>query len=174
LNGLDQRLLKSWAVGAGIDPVKDDAKSILQHLKNLMGKVQKLKIGDDCPHFAATTQLGVELDFKKLQGKIIVLHFWSSSCAPCLAQMPQHIEMLSKLSEDDAVVVFVSLDEDEKRFEASVEKYGMPFHNVCDKSGWGGPLARSFGVKQLPFDIVIDTNGKVFSNSIVELCDRAK
>lgn len=83
-------------------------------------------------------------------------------------------ETLSKLSQDEAVVVFVSLDEDEKRFEASVEKYGMPFHNVCDKSGWGGPLARSFGVKQLPFDIVIDSNGKVLSNSIMELSDRTK
>ena len=166
--------MKSWALGAGIDPAKDDSKSILQHLTNLIGKAQKLKVGDDCPHFAATTQSEVELNFKTLKGKIIVLHFWSSSCGPCLAQMPRHIETLSRLSQDEAVVVFVSLDEDEKRFEASVEKYGMPFHNVCDKSGWGGPLARSFGVKQLPFDIVIDANGKVLSNSIMELSDRKK
>lgn len=174
LKALDQRLLKTWAIGAGINPAKDDSKSILQHLTNLMGKAQKLKTGDECPNFAATTQSGVELNFKTLKGKIIVLHFWSSSCAPCLAQMPRHIETLSKISEDEAVVVFVSLDEDEKRFEASVEKYGMPFHNVCDKSGWGGPLARSFGVKQLPFDIVIGANGKVLSNSITELSHPTK
>jgi peroxiredoxin len=174
LKALDQRLLKTWALGAGINPAKDDSKSILQHLTNLMGKAQKLTTGDECPDFAATTQSGVELNFKTLKGKIIVLHFWSSSCAPCLAQMPRHIETLSKLSQDEAVVVFVSLDEDEKRFEASVEKYGMPFHNVCDKSGWGGPLARSFGVKQLPFDIVIDSDGKVLSNSIMEFSDRTK
>jgi len=55
--------------------------------------------------------------------------------------MPQLIETLSKLSQDEAVIVFVSLDEDEKRFEASLEKHGIPFHNVCDKAGWGGPLA---------------------------------
>ena len=169
VNALDQRLLKSWALGAGITPAKDDSKSILQHLTALMGKTQKLKAGDECPDFAATTQSGVDLNFKTRKGKIVVLHFWSSSCVPCLAQMPKHIETLSKLSPDEAVVVFVSLDEDEERFEASVEKYGMTFHNVCDKSGWGGPLARSFGVKQLPFDIVIDANGKVFSNSIAEL-----
>ncbi|GAA5510086.1 thiol-disulfide oxidoreductase ResA [Novipirellula caenicola] len=169
LNALDQRLLKSWALGAGINPAKDDSNSILQHLITLMGTTQKLKVGDECPSFAATTQSGVDLNFKTLKGKIIVLHFWSSSCAPCLAQMPEHIERLSKLSPDEAVVVFVSLDEDEKRFEASVEKYGMPFHNVCDKSGWGGTMARTFGVKQLPFDIVIDANGVVLSNSITEL-----
>ncbi|MDV6031643.1 MAG: TlpA family protein disulfide reductase [Phycisphaera sp. RhM] len=174
LNAMDQRLLKTWALGVGINPAKDDSKSILEHLTNLMGKAQKLKRGDECPSFAATTQSGVELKSEQLKGKVIVMHFWSSSCAPCLAQMPQHIETLSKLSEDEAVVVFVSLDEDEKRFEASVEKYNMPFHNVCDKSGWGGPLARSFGVKQLPFDIVIDANGKVISNSISQLSDLTK
>ena len=174
LNALCQRLLTSWALGAGINLVKDDSKSILQHLTNLMGKTQKLKAGDECPSFAATTQSGVDLNFKTLKGKIIVLHFWSSSCAPCLAQMPKHIGTLSKLSPDEAVVVFVSLDEDDKSFEASVEKYGMPFHNVCDKSGWGGPLARTFGVKQLPFDIVIDANGTVLSNSITELSELTK
>lgn len=174
LKAMDQRLLKTWALGAGINPVKDDSESILQHLTNLMGTSQKLKAGDECPSFVATTQSGVELNFKKLKGKVIVLHFWSSSCAPCLAQMPRHIETLSKLSEDEAVVVFVSLDEDEKRFKASLQKHAIPFHNVCDKSGWGGPLARSFGVKQLPFDMVIDANGKVLSNSISDLSGLTK
>tara|TARA_R110002073_G_scaffold75697_2_gene184579 strand:- start:11056 stop:11982 length:927 start_codon:yes stop_codon:yes gene_type:complete len=174
LNALDQRLLKTWALGAGINPAKDDSRSILQHLMNLMSKTHKLKVGDECPSFAATTQSGVELNFKSLKGKVIVMHFWSSSCAPCLAEMPQLIETLSKLSLDEAVVVFVSLDEDKKRFEASLEKYGIPFHNVCDKAGWGGPLARSFGVNQLPFDIVIDANGKVLSHSISQLSELTK
>lgn len=171
---LDQRLVKTWALAAGINPAKDDSKAILQHLMTLMGKEQKLKAGDDCPNFAATTQLGVELNSKTLKGKVIVLHFWASSCGPCLGQMPEHIEKLSKLSQDETVVVFVSLDDDEKIFEASVEKYGMPFHNICDKGGWGGPLARTFGVKQLPFDIVINADGKVLSNSITDLSDLAK
>ena len=81
LNTLDQRLLKTWALGAGMNPTKDDSKSILQHLMNLMGKGQKLKAGDECPNFVTTTQSGLELNFKKLKGRIIVLHFWSSSCA---------------------------------------------------------------------------------------------
>ncbi|QDV40390.1 Thiol-disulfide oxidoreductase ResA [Stieleria neptunia] len=166
---LEKRLIKTWAIGAGIDPAKDDQDAILDHLMNLMGKNQKLNPGDSCPAFSATDRSGNELNSSTLKGTVTVLHFWSSSCRPCLAQMPKHIETLSQATTDGASVVFVSLDEDKERFEASVEKYAIPFHNVCDGSGWGGPLARTFGVKQLPFDIVIDADGKIFSHSIHKL-----
>ena len=169
LEMVDKRAIKTWAKGAGIDPAKDDAKTITAQMMTLMGQEQKLKAGDGCPEFSATTDADIVLEFKQLKGKVIVFHFWSSSCGPCLARMKQHIEKLSQLPQDETVIVFVSLDEDEKIYQATVKKYGMPFHNVCDKSGWGGPLARTFGVKQLPFDVIIDANGKVFSNSIEEL-----
>lgn len=169
LSALDQRLIRTWADGAGLDPSQDDPQSILKHLMNLMGKGQKFKAGDACPDFLATTDSGVKLDFGGLKGKTIVLHFWSSSCKPCLVQMPAHIDALSKLPGEETVVLFVSLDEEPARFRKSVEKYAMPFHNICDGSGWGGPLARTFGVKQLPFDVVVGPDGKIFSNSIEEL-----
>ncbi len=174
ISKLEKRLIKTWAIGAGIDPLKDDQEAILAHLMNLIGKKQKLAPGDDCPEFTATDSSGAKLDSKTLKGKFIVLHFWSSSCGPCLAQMPECIETLAPLSKDEASVVFVSLDEDKKRFEASVKKYAMPFQNVCDGFGWGGPLARTFGVKQLPFDIIVDADGKIFSNSIHELPAKTK
>lgn len=171
---LEKRLIKTWAMGAGINPKKDDAEAILSHLMSLISKKQKFTPGEGCPQFSAITSSGVTLDSKTFKGKVVVLHFWASSCAPCLNQMPKHIGTLSNLPQDNVCIVFVSLDENKERFEASITKFGMPFHNVFDGNGWGGPLARTFGVNQLPFDVVIDSNGKFFSNSIEKLPDSTR
>ncbi len=166
---MDRRLLKTWCDGIGIRAKTDNAVEILDHLTAAMSKTPKLKAGDTAPHFDTTTMSGRKLSSKQLEGKVVVLHFWATSCGPCMGQMPSHIEALSRYSNDEVEILFVSLDEDNEDFKVAVDKYQMPFNNVHDARGWGGDLARLFGVNSMPFDVIIDGNGKVVSNSIGDI-----
>jgi len=166
---LDKRLLKTWCDGVGIRAQTDDAKKILDHLTTAMSEKPKLKAGDTAPHFDIVTMSGRKLSSKEIKGKVIVLHFWATSCGPCIGQMPFHIKALAKYPNDKVEILFVSLDEDLDECKATVDKFKMPFNNVHDARGWGGELARAFGVNSMPFDIIIDENGKVVSNSIDDI-----
>jgi len=163
---IDKRFLKTCCDSIGIQANTDDADKILDHLTAVMNMTPKFKAGDTAPYFSAVTMRGRKLLSKEFKGKVIVLHFWSTNCGPCMAQMPSHIETLSKYSSDEIAILFVSLDEDKDKCKAAVDKYKMPFNNVHGARGLGCELARLFGVNALPFDIVIDGNGKVVSNSI--------
>ena len=85
--------------------------------------------------------------------------------------MPAHIAVLAKHDQKEVEVVFVSLDDDAKKFESTVEKFKMPFKNVRDERGWGGELTRAFGVNFMPFDVVIDAEGKIASKSIDDIAE---
>ncbi|QGM96890.1 TlpA family protein disulfide reductase [Methylocystis parvus] len=85
--------------------------------------------------FAATGALA--LDFKPYgrgafaqivkthAGKPLIIHFWSVTCPPCIAELPQWTKLISDHAEID--VVFVNADdaEDRARAEARVEKAGL-------------------------------------------------
>jgi thiol-disulfide isomerase/thioredoxin len=40
------------------------------------------------PDFTATTLTGAQLDFSSYRGRVVVLNFWGSWCAPCRAEAP--------------------------------------------------------------------------------------
>ena len=50
---------------------------------------QSLQKGTAAPEFTAQTLTGRQLSTKDLQGKVIVLTFWSTRCEICHVEMPK-------------------------------------------------------------------------------------
>ena len=169
LSLMDKRLIRTWCDGVGIRATRDDAAAIVDHLSTAMGGKPKFKKGDLAPSFEIKTTKGHKLSSRDLKGKVVVLHFWATTCGPCIGRMPCHIASLSKYDSKSVEVIFVSLDDDSEAFKATIEKFAIPFHNTRESLGWGGEVARGFGVNSMPFDIVIDKEGRVFSNSIADI-----
>jgi thiol-disulfide isomerase/thioredoxin len=49
----------------------------------------------------------------KHEGKVVLVDFWATWCAPCVKQFPHSVELAEKLREKGLVVVSVSFDGDE-------------------------------------------------------------
>ncbi len=165
----DKRMIRTWCDGIGIRAASDDADDILAHLTAAMSREPKLKKGHVAPHFTAVTDAGRKISSKQLANKVVLLHFWATSCGPCMGQMSSHIEKLSGYDAEDIEIIFVSLDDDEQAFKSALKEYGMPFNNIREPQGWGGAITRMFGVNSMPFDIIVGRDGKVVSNSINDL-----
>lgn len=166
---IDKRIIRTWCDGIGVRAASDDVEKIRTHLANMVKRTPKFKNGDVAPDFKFKTAMGRDISSRELRGKVIVLHFWATWCAPCMGRLPSHIKDLSQHKRDAVEIVFVSLDEDQKAFDSAVEKHKIPFIVTRDGSGWGGDLARIFGINSLPFEIVIDRNGRIFSNSLEDV-----
>ena len=165
----DQRIIRMMCDNIGIRIPKDTPDDIVKHLGAIKHSEPLLKTGDYAPEFDAVTLTGQRLKSADFRGKLLVVHFWAPSCGPCITLMPSHILALQDYDSEKVEVIFVSLDEDQDVFEKTVERFKIPFHNVKDGGSWGGKLARSFGVKQMPFDVVIDGQGRIISTSIESL-----
>lgn len=101
--------------------------------------------------------LGARAHWVSLRGKVVVLEFWATWCAPCVTSIP-HLNQLVK-SLDPAKFQFISIDdEDSKLVQGFLAKKKMSGWVGIDKSG---AIFASYGIKFRPTTIIVDGSGRV-------------
>ncbi|RYZ80569.1 MAG: TlpA family protein disulfide reductase [Proteobacteria bacterium] len=91
----------------GVEIGSDDFWNKLQQRDNCL-------IGSQAPDYAVKTIGNEEFDNKSLSGKVVVLNFWSTACAPCVAEIPFLNSMVSKYKSDNIEFIAVANDAPEK------------------------------------------------------------
>lgn len=102
---------------------------------------------------------GTKVDFKALQGKVVIVDFWASWCPPCRDEAPALAALYRRYREQGLVVVGVSLDESRKKMEAFAQQSGMEWPHYFDGRGWDNKLTRKYSIASIPTVWVIDRDG---------------
>jgi len=110
------------------------------------------------PPFEITSSDGQRVSLDDLQGKVVLLDFWATWCAPCRAALPHMREIAKKFDGQPLVILSVSLDDDEQKWKDFIVKNGMTWPQYRD-GGFSGPIAAMFGVKAIPHTFTIDADG---------------
>jgi len=91
-------------------------------------------------------------------GKVRLVDFWATWCAPCREEIPMFKELHAAYASRGLTLLAVS-DEDAKTVRTFVEKEGIPWQNLLDADG---KVAEQFGgVLGLPMAFLIDGDGKL-------------
>src|SRR5271166_7031810 len=69
-------------------------------------------VGDTAPNFAIATTAGETLSPKNFGGKVMVLNFWASWCAPCVQETPSLSQFSQQFADKGVVVLGISVDKD--------------------------------------------------------------
>jgi thiol-disulfide isomerase/thioredoxin len=120
------------------------------------------EVGKPAPPLHLTQLLqapaSVHADLESLRGKVVVLEFWATWCAPCVTSLPHLNSLIAQL--DPAKVQFLSIDdEDPKIVQAFLQKKNM--------SGWIGidggdhPTYAAYNIQSRPTTVIVDRQGIV-------------
>ncbi len=92
----------------------------------------------------------------QFKGKVVVLNFWATWCAPCLDELPS-LEQLRK--QMPAVqILAVSIDDDKAAYDAFLKQYSISLLSVRDGSTASN---LKFGSVRVPESYVIDRQGLI-------------
>jgi cytochrome c biogenesis protein CcmG/thiol:disulfide interchange protein DsbE len=112
--------------------------------------------GDTAPEFSLTADNGQTVSLPDLKGKVLVLNFWASWCAPCIQETPSLSQLAQQFADKGVVVLGVSVDKDQRAYNAFVQKYHPAFLTVRENK-----LHEDFGTYMYPETYIIDAKGKV-------------
>ena len=110
------------------------------------------------PAFAVTLVDGQRITLDDLKGKVVLIDFWATWCAPCREALPHIRDLTRKFQGEPFVVLSVSLDDDEQKWKDFITKNEMTWHQ-CRAGGFKGPVAQLFGVNAIPNTFTIDADG---------------
>jgi cytochrome c biogenesis protein CcmG/thiol:disulfide interchange protein DsbE len=112
--------------------------------------------GDAAPDFIMETFDGQPLKLSDLRGKIVVVNFWGSWCAPCRTEAPELQAIWEDYGARGVVVVGVNWLDVERDARAFMDEFDMTYPNAPDTEETVG---RTYRITGAPENFVIDTNG---------------
>ncbi len=122
-------------------------------------KQDMLEVGAEIPDFSVTTFSGEHYQKSDLNGKIILLNFWSSWCASCDEEGAALEEVWQEVKDSgDIVFIGVNYVDTEKDSLAFLDEYGITFPNGPDM---GSRISRMFKVEAVPETYIIGRDGRL-------------
>jgi thiol-disulfide isomerase/thioredoxin len=115
-------------------------------------------IDEAAPPLVLTTLDGSTFDLTKQRGKVVMVNYWATWCAPCRREMPKLDAFYRKYQSQGLEIVGISID-----FERDLEKarkaargiaYPIALAKAITTNGFGMP-------EGVPITWIIDTDGKV-------------
>jgi len=104
---------------------------------------------------------GREVDLTKLKGKVVLVEFWSTTCGPCIGEMPRVKATYEKLHERGFEVIAISLDDKESALREFIKEKELPWPQHFDGKGWSNKFALQYGIFSIPTIWLLDKRGNL-------------
>ena len=115
----------------------------------------QLKPGDTFPPFA---DFQLEGTLPDLKGKVVLVDFCASWCAPCRASFPTMDGLHARYAGKGVVIIAVSVDEKRANLDAFLKRTPVQFAVVRDTQQ---KLVAAAQVEAMPTSFLLDRDGKV-------------
>ena len=114
--------------------------------------------GGATPPLALKTLAGDSVDLARLRGKVVLVNFWATWCAPCVEEMPALARLRQRLAPRGFEVIAVNQGEMPQRVNAFVSRTGLDLPILMDRDKEAG---RAWRVRALPTTFLVDAGGRI-------------
>ena len=117
-----------------------------------------VQAGDRAPDFSIKADNGKTITAHDFGGKLLILNFWATWCAPCVDEVPSLNQLQAALKSQGVVVLGVSEDESPQAYQNFLDRFHVSYLTARQPTK---DIRLRYGTLQIPETYLIDRNGKV-------------
>lgn len=122
--------------------------------------LQKLTPGMIPPPFSRSGLDGKPVDLAAFKGKLLLLDFWASWCAPCVVIIPRFRDWQARWGGQGFQVIGISMDDSTSEAKAAAARLGVNYPVVMGDA----KLAIAYGgILGLPVEMLVGREGRIIS-----------
>lgn len=152
------------------DALEEDLKVTKsgKKIKEALDAFSKIKTGEKAPDFSAKNPEGKVISLKESLGKVTIIDFWASWCAPCRAENPNVVALYNEFHDKGLNIIGVSLDRDgdAAKWKEAITKDKLTWPQVSNLKFWEDPIALKYNVKSIPATFLLDAKGNIVAKDL--------
>jgi thiol-disulfide isomerase/thioredoxin len=126
--------------------------------KNALQELQRLGL----PLELSFTALdGRAVSLAQLKGKVVLLDFWSTTCVPCIRELPDLKKLYSKYQSRGLECIGISLDSNKQQLERFIQRQEIAWPQFYEPAGPTNWIAVEFGIRSIPVIWLVDRQGRL-------------
>lgn len=153
------------ALDAGLTKKFPDDRTV-KVFHDVVSKMLATINGQEAPEINLPSTEGNNIALSSLRGKIVLIDFWASWCAPCRREMPNVVKAYAKFKSKGFEIFGVSLDQDKDRWVEAIKKDGITWPQVSDLKYWDSEPVKTYQVQGIPYTVLIDKEGKIIAKGL--------
>lgn len=126
------------------------------------------EVGKQAPEFSAPTPEGKTVSLKESLGKVTIIDFWASWCAPCRKENPNVVALYDEFHDKGLNIIGVSLDKegDANKWKDAITADKLTWTQISNLQYWNEPIAKKYNVKSIPATFILDASGKIVAKDL--------
>lgn len=93
--------------------------------------------------------------------KLVLIDFWATWCAPCIAEFPALKNLYSQYKKTGFEIISISSDVNLKKYKSFIKNNKLSWINLNDGLGNSSPTNKQFQITSLPSNYLVDNTGKI-------------
>jgi peroxiredoxin len=123
-------------------------------------------VGKMAPELELPDVNGKPVKLSSFKGKYVLVDFWASWCGPCRMENPNVVQAYNRFKNKNFTILGVSIDRDKEDWLKAIKDDNLTWTHVSDLQYWSSKAVELYRFNGIPFNVLIDPQGKVIAESL--------
>lgn len=138
-------------------------KGHLNKVRDLITQRRLFENGNTPPDIILPNEKGEMTNRLSFNGKVVLLEFWASWCAPCRQANPELLNIYNSFNNEGFEILGISIDQDLDAWKAAIKEDDLSWTQVIDSLR---STAKTYNLNSIPFNLLLNREGQIIAQNV--------